>query len=494
MRGHPGDSGTEAGILRNVALTTERPEAAAPEQAMATAIRAMRDIEARLSSAGSRRGDVLEECRRILSATSVALCHVSADGRLSYVCIAGAPDDTNSLPDALAQAPRSGRKRFAFTHRDRSRNLVLAGLGADVVYAVLPFRAEPWVEDFMAFVGDRLIRRASARSEPTGATTESRLMLPAGMIVGSSLAMRELLAQMSATVSSRLDVLLSGETGTGKELLARLVHESGPTRGGPFIAVNCAAIPGDLLEAELFGVERGVATGVEPRSGMFFDADGGTMFLDEVAELPERLQAKLLRVVQEREVLALGAKRPRRISVRIVSAHNRDLAALVAEGRFRADLYYRLRGLEFHAPPLRTRAEDIPVLATEFLNRAAEEYGNRITGITAAALELLREHPWPGNVRELQSEIRRAALLCPDGSPVDVHHFPSLRTPMVEERPQAHPRPQTLRDCMNAVERREIERAVVAARGNRSLAARMLGITRNGLASKLKRHRIEARE
>ena len=461
---------------------------------MATAIRAMRHIEACITRAGPRRADVIEECRRVLGATSAALCHVNADGCVSYVCIAGAPDGTRGLHDALAQALRSGRQRFAFTHREKSRDIVMAGRAADVVYAVLPSRAEPWTEDFIAFVADRVIRRAPDRAERPDMASEPRLVLPAGMIVGPSQAMRELLAQMSATVSSRLDVLLSGETGTGKELLARLVHESGPTRGGPFIAVNCAAIPGDLLEAELFGVERGVATGVDPRSGMFLDADGGTMFLDEVAELPERLQAKLLRVVQEREFLALGARRPRRISVRIVSAHNRDLASLVAAGRFRADLYYRLRGLEFHAPPLSARTDDIPVLATEFLNRAAEEYGNRVMGITTAALELLLEHAWPGNVRELQNEIRRAALLCPGGSPVDVHHFPSLHAPTPEQQPQENPRPQTLRDCMNAVERREIERAIVAARGNRSLAARTLGITRNGLASKLKRHRIEVSE
>lgn len=477
-----------------MAVTTEPRDAAEPEQAMAAAIRAMRDVEVRSTGAGSRRGNVVEECRRVLGATTVALCHVNADGRVSYVCIAGAPDDTGSLRDALAQALRSGRESFAFTHRETSQDLVLAGRGAGVVYAMLPCRAEPWAEEFMAFVADRLIRRGFTRAERSDPAAESRLVLPAGMIVGPSPVMRELLAQISATVSGRLDVLLSGETGTGKELLARLVHESGPTRGGPFIAVNCAAIPGDLLEAELFGVERGVATGVDPRTGLFLDADRGTMFLDEVAELPERLQAKLLRVVQEREVLALGAKRPRRISVRIVSAHNRDLASLVGEGRFRADLYYRLRGLEFHAPPLRTRVEDIPMLATEFLNRAAEEYGRRITGVTAAALELLREHAWPGNVRELQGEMRRAALLCPDGSPVDVHHFPSLRVPMAEPRLQPQSRLQTLRDCMDIVERREIERAMVAARGNRSLAARTLGITRNGLASKLKRHRIEVNE
>jgi transcriptional regulator with PAS, ATPase and Fis domain len=320
------------------------------------------------------------------------------------------------------------------------------------------------------------------------------------MVIGASAAMRDLLQQMSATVSSGIDVLLSGETGTGKEFLARIVHDSGPTRHGPFVPINCAAIPGELLEAELFGVERRVATGVDPRTGLFIEADRGSVFLDEIAELPERLQAKLLRVLQEREVLAVGATRPRKISVRIISASNQDLPRLVVEGRFRADLYYRLQGLAFHSPPLRDRREDIPALALAFLVRGADEYGKNIAGISNAAIELLQLHAWPGNIRELQTELRRAVLVCPNGESVQKEHFVSLsriRVPSVPEKAQMMPGVAEtsdgeagvvlLRERLATIERAEIESAIRAAGGNRSLAARVLGITRNGLAHKLTR-------
>jgi two-component system response regulator HupR/HoxA len=289
-------------------------------------------------------------------------------------------------------------------------------------------------------------------------------------------------------------VLLSGETGTGKELFARVVHRSGPAHNGPFVAINCAAIPPELLEAELFGVERHVATGVDPRAGLFIAANGGTMFLDEIGDLEERLQAKILRVLQEREVLAVGATRPRKISVRIVSASNRDLGELVARGRFRADLYYRLRGLEFHIPPLRSRFDDIPLLALEFLARASEEHGKRIAGITDTAIELLKTHPWPGNVRELQSEVHRAVLLCGNGDSLRPEHF-TLRVPILgcdELDPVALPvsaerEGASLRERVDATERDAISRALRKSHGNRSVAAKALGITRNGLANKVRR-------
>lgn len=442
---------------------------------------------------------MLEECRVDLGATSMAFCHVRQDGELAIVALAGDRPDAATLRDVGARIPRRSRGAYSALHRRESDALVLAGRGADVVYAVLPHSPEAWTEDVVAFAAERFIRMVNPRAGPPAASGAGALVLAPDMVVGPSAAMRNLLEQMAATVSSGLDVVLSGETGTGKELLARVVHASGPTGHGPFVAVNCAAIPGELLEAELFGVERGVATGVDPRTGLFLEADGGSMFLDEIAELPGRLQAKLLRVLQEREVLPLGAKRPRKISVRIISACNRDLAGLVAAGRFRADLYYRLRGLEFHVPPLRDRKEDIPALALELASRAAGEYGKDVRGITNEALDLLREYAWPGNVRELQSEIRRAVLSCNDGHSLEAKHFPLLtaasapaappaRAP--ETQPTAAPAP-TLRERMEIVERQEIERALHAARGNRSLAARMLGITRNGLAHKLRRLGIE---
>jgi transcriptional regulator with PAS, ATPase and Fis domain len=460
-------------------------------------IHAMRRMEALPADSGRRRAQLIEECLRLLGASSVAFCRLRKSGEIVLHHVAGNAPDADAMAEIIACAADASRNSFSLLQRRPSSDLVLAGRGAEIVSAILPTGSERWVEDVVAFVAERLIR-ASTKSAGTGrvsAPTTAGLVLPPEMVIGASAAMRDLLQQMSATVSSGIDVLLSGETGTGKELLARVVHQSGPTRSGPFVAINCAAIPGEMLEAELFGVERGVATGVDPRRGLFVEADRGSMFLDEIAELPDRLQAKLLRVIQEREVLAVGATRPRKISARIISASNQDLSRLVAEGRFRADLYYRLRGLEFHAPPLRERSEDIPALALNFLMRAAEEYGKEIAGITNDAMGMLQSHAWPGNIRELQTEIRRAVLVCPNGESLQREHlFFASRVAAVETTTLLGDAPQPtdsktmlLRDRLAAVERVEIENALRAAGGNRSLAARMLGITRNGLTHKLRR-------
>lgn len=467
---------------------------------MTAVVQAMRRMEERPADSGHRRTQMMEECRRVLGAASMAFCHHRQDGELVLRNIAGAGLTMATVREIVRQTSLRPRKWFSSLRRGESGDLALAGRASDVVCAVVPPGAAPWVEDFVAFVAERFIRSTAMTLRDGGALRRDGegLSLPPGMIAGPSPAMRELLQQLSGTVSSGLDVLLSGETGTGKELLARLIHGSEPIRNGPFVAINCAAIPGDLLEAELFGVQRRVATGVDPRAGLFVEADGGTIFLDEIAELPERLQAKLLRVLQEREVLALGATRPRKIAVRIISASNQDLPALVSAGRFRADLYYRLRSLEYRCPPLRCRSEDIPQLALEFMNRASEEYGKLVLGISSAALELLQAYPWPGNIRELQTEVRRAVLLCPNGESLGNEHFALQTTKAVQvcddagdERPRTEgtdeQRVVPLRERIDAVERAEIERALQAARGNRSLAARMLGITRNGLSQKVRR-------
>lgn len=478
------------------------PEDAPPSsndgQAMNMIIHAMRRMEALRTGTGRQRAQLIAECRQTLSASSVSLCRVTRNGALAVIHLAGNSPDTEAVQTMIAYASKRSRQSFSIMQRRNTSDLALAGRGSHIVSAILPAGAEPWVEDVVGFVAERLVQSPSPTE--SSAPVSNCLVLPSEMVVGTSAAMRELIQQMGATVSSGIDVLLSGETGTGKELLARLVHDSGPTRGGPFVAINCAAIPSELLEAELFGVERRVATGVDPRTGLFVEADRGSVFLDEVAELPDRLQAKLLRVIQEREVLAVGATRPRRISVRIISASNQDLSIMVINGRFRADLYYRLRGLEFHAPSLRDRTEDIPALALEFILRSADEFGKDIAGISSIAIELLQQHPWPGNIRELQSAVRRAVLMCPNGESLQSEHFALLvqqRTPRVtetEETPPAHSEPFAgkantilLRERLDSIERVEIESAIRTAGGNRSLAARLLGITRNGLAHKLRR-------
>ena len=345
---------------------------------------------------------------------------------------------------------------------------------------------EEWRRDVFEFAA----RKFLDIEEPfeADAVPETPLRIPAGMVIGESAAVQNLLSQIRATVGSRIDVLLWGETGTGKELFAQLIHQSGPTASGPFIAINCAAIPSELLESELFGVQGRVATGVDPRPGLFVQADGGSIFLDEIGELAEPLQAKLLRVLQEREVLSLGAASPRKINVRVIASSNKNLLERTEAGVFRADLYYRLRGLQFHIPPLRERREDIPALVLAFVTRASEEHGRHLTGVSRKALKLLMEHDWPGNVRELKSEIDRAVLVCPRGGTLQAEHLGAVRW-AVERRVGAKEPARThdLESQLLDVERAAIERALAAANGNKSVAARILGISRNGLTMKLRR-------
>ena len=473
---------------------------------------------------------ILEEATRVLGAFSIVLLDMGDQEGGAVVDFGGdlppspfleaAAKEGASLQDD--QAGHFGRL-LGWPRLSRRTEDVLA-------VAMFPERLqslEPWQVEFFAYVAARAVggaRPPGSRpnvpesSSPSGSTKES-LVFPAGMVVGVSPAVTELLKQIRATVRSRMDVLLMGETGTGKELFARMFHSSGLTANGPFVAINCAAIPSELLEAELFGVQARVATGVDPRIGLFQQANGGTIFLDEIGELAAPLQAKLLRVLQEREVLPLGAPAPKKVHVRVISASNRDLAEAVSAGRFRADLFYRLRGLQFHIPPLRERLEDLPGLVLFFVERAAAAHGKRVKGISRKALDILRAHSWPGNVRELQNDLDRAVLVCPDGGTLRVEHFgpvawqverrlaaqqttpdaigsigsaPSTGSgitapapvPAVSEGP---PPSLRLQERVDATERAAIEEALLMARGNKSLAARLLGVTRNGLAMKMKR-------
>ena len=234
----------------------------------------------------------------------------------------------------------------------------------------------------------------------------------AAPLIGSTLAMQELRAQIERVAVTDFTILVEGESGTGKELVARQLHEISRRRGGPFVAVNCAAVVETLLEAELFGIEDRTATGVRGRRGKFEHADGGTLFLDEVSDLSLSAQAKLLRAIQDLAVERVGGFGTRRVNTRIVAATNRPLSALVAHGHFRSDLYYRLSGVEVHVPPLRRRRDDVPELARYFLARHRHL---RDLGLSVAALDALLTYEWPGNVRELERVIERAVALAPAG-------------------------------------------------------------------------------
>jgi len=298
-------------------------------------------------------------------------------------------------------------------------------------------------------------------------------------LVGRSPAFRRVLELVSRVAPTDVTVLLRGESGTGKERIARLLHELSSRRDGPFVALNCAAVPETLLEAELFGIEAGVATGVSARVGKVELAHGGTLFLDEVGDLSAVLQAKVLRVIQEREVERVGGRRALKVDVRLITATNRDLEAMIAEGGFREDLYYRLRVVELMLPPLRERREDVPLLAQFFLDQHARRQGREVTGWSREALELLLAHEYPGNVRELENLLEAAVALAP-GPRIEAE---DLRLALGGSQPIDRPAGGTLEEVVQKHVANTLERC----KGNRAAAARELGIDRATLYRMIKR-------
>jgi DNA-binding NtrC family response regulator len=281
--------------------------------------------------------------------------------------------------------------------------------------------------------------------------------------------MKAVLELLRTVAASDASVLLLGESGTGKELAARALHYAGPRSRGPFVPVNCAAIPETLLEAELFGHERGAFTGAERRRvGLLQEADGGTLFLDEVADMPLPLQAKVLRVLQDKTVRPLGARDLLQLDFRLTAATNTDLAARVREGRFREDLFYRLAVIPVRLPSLRERAEDIPLLAQHFLERGAPAAGKALTGFDDAAMEWLVSHPWPGNVRELENTVARAVALAAG---------PAVTLREVRPLPGLPPVVTTPRPTLAELQARYVEEVLGEVQGDRRAAARVLGVS-----------------
>jgi len=312
-------------------------------------------------------------------------------------------------------------------------------------------------------------------------------------IVGQAEVMLRLFRTVEKIAEFKSTVLITGESGTGKELLARAVHDHSPRKARPFVAVNCGAIPENLLESELFGHTRGAFTdAIRNKEGLFEEADGGTLFLDEIGELPLGLQVKLLRVLQEDEIRRVGENRPRKVDVRILAATIRDLGEEVKLGRFREDLFYRLNVMAVRIPPLRERPEDIPVLVEHFLARCNAKLGTSVRGVEPQAMKLLVDYAWPGNVRELENLMERAVILC-EGSTVT----PELLTDRVRAAPPAPaaalPAGQiSIKKTVRAIEEELIRRALSETRGNRTRAARLLEISHRTLLYKLKDYRIDA--
>jgi transcriptional regulator with GAF, ATPase, and Fis domain len=306
-------------------------------------------------------------------------------------------------------------------------------------------------------------------------------------IIGQSTAIKSVIAQLDKVVDTRVTVLIEGETGTGKELIAASVHYRSRRRDKLFVGQNCAAMPENLLESELFGHKKGSFTGAhEDKKGLFEIADGGTLFLDEVTEMPLSLQSKLLRVLQEGEIRPVGSTAERKVNVRIVAATNRNLEKEVAEGRFREDLYYRLKVFPLRVPPLRERREDIPLLARHFLAHYSTELGKPAGGFSQQALELLQGYDWPGNVRELQNEVQRLVIQIDPGGFVT----PDLLSPRVRQVEgmieRVKPTKGTLKEMMDQLERWLLIEALREHQNNKTAAAKALGITREGLHKKLR--------
>ncbi len=331
------------------------------------------------------------------------------------------------------------------------------------------------------------VQRAFASPRPgEGARVNQRR---APVLLGVSSAIRGVLEQVRQVAGSRIPVLILGETGTGKELVARALHDQSPRRGGAFVPVNCGALPETLLESELFGFRKGAFTGAHrDRSGLFAEADGGTLFLDEIGEMSAALQVKLLRVLETNRVRAVGDTVEREVDVRLVSATNRDLEAAVEEGSFRRDLFYRINTVVIEVPPLRRRRVDIPFLAQHFAEEFGSAHARRIT-LDEDFIEALGRLDFPGNVRELRNAVERAIALAEPDEPVTAKSLVSLRGESLES---AVPSDGALKDRVAQVEREIIRDALDRCDWNRTRAAESLGLSRQGLRYKMRRLGFQA--
>jgi len=345
---------------------------------------------------------------------------------------------------------------------------------------------KPFDIDEISLVIDRALEARALRVQNRRLTAERAL---GRTIVGDSAPMRRLLDAVARVGPKDITVLVRGETGTGKELIASLIHAESRRAAGPLVRFNCAAIPGDLAEAELFGHARGAFTGAtQARRGFFAEADGGTLVLDEVGELPLPVQAKLLRALQEGEIQPVGAGRVERVDVRVVACTNRDLAAEARARRFREDLYYRLAVVELLVPPLHEHREDIPALAGQFVRHYAERFGMDGVRLAPELVDALQRADWPGNVRQLENAVARMVALG-GGGEIGVQALTGTAFQATESDAETLPDGTlSLREQIDALERSVIARTLAAVSGNQSEAARRLGLSRGSLIDRLKKY------
>jgi two-component system response regulator PilR (NtrC family) len=337
------------------------------------------------------------------------------------------------------------------------------------------------------------LRKLITATLKLGSGSANTIPLPQIKLLGHSSKMEQLRELIERVARSQAPVHIYGESGTGKELVAHLIHEASARRDGPFIPVNCGAIPTELMESELFGHRKGSFTGaIADKQGLIQSAEGGTLFLDEIADLPLHMQVKLLRVIQEKSVRPVGESREFPIDVRILSATHRNLAALVAEGKFREDLFYRVNVIEVRVPPLRERLEDVPDLVDSIIVKLGKQSGDRALSITSNALKVLADYHFPGNVRELENALERAATLCSSGTidAADLQLRPKAATVEVAIQ-NSVPAGEKLGDALEDIERDAIVRALEQTRYNKTKAAALLGMTFRSLRYRIKKLGIE---
>ena len=352
------------------------------------------------------------------------------------------------------------------------------------------FLLKPFSLDHLMQVVNKALEVRALREENRQLKVELGRRYEFDNIIGRSPAMQEIFAAIERVGPTRATVLLTGESGVGKDLIARAIHFHSPRKDRPLVKINCTAIPENLMESELFGYEKGAFTGAQTtKPGKFEQADTGTVFLDEIGDVPAGIQVKLLRVLQEREFERLGSNVTRHIDVRLVAATNQDLRAALEQGTFREDLYYRLNVVPLNIPPLRARKQDIPFLANHFVRKLGPDTGCRVEAITDAAIEKLVAYHWPGNVRELENVIERSLVMATD-TKLDAADIKLESAPRPRGQDESHFLPAGL--SLDQYEQDIIKEALRRADGNKSQAARLLGLTRNALRYRLTQMGLES--
>jgi DNA-binding NtrC family response regulator len=354
------------------------------------------------------------------------------------------------------------------------------------------FLQKPFSLDHLAALVEKVLAVQMLRDENVRLREQLDQRYQFDNIIGRSPAMREIFHTVERVAPTRATVLLAGESGVGKDMIARAIHQHSPRKNHPFVKINCTALPENLMESELFGYEKGAFTGATAtKPGKFEQADQGTAFLDEIGDVPGHIQVKLLRILQERQFERLGSNLTRNVDVRVVAATNVDLRAALEQGRFREDLYYRLNVVPISLPPLRDRKEDIPFLAMHFVHKLAKELGAAAKEISPAAMDRLLAHSWPGNVRELENTIERSLVMASGEilQPADIR-IEAPRTAPASASPQVPLLPEG--ETLEHWEQLMIREALRRANGNKSQAARMLGLTRNALRYRLSQMGIES--